>query len=302
MQLGWNEYEEARLDDALVCFQRAEEALRGLVHDPRNLGAIISIDESRRAIAWLLGRSRREEPRRRLLESHIRMLERLSDRAGGDPALGLLAALVRSDLAAVDSASAMLGAKMQLTPASKRPSERFEWRVAESIAHDVQPDLAGPNSTGEPKSRLDPNAHAHAVIQALESRCEALGVYPALLPSAARHVATIASIRAVEQRAGGRLDDARLTAACLSAFAKKLVHRDPAEAWFHVILSEACAQEAKNAWKVEDFPTIEAATRNALVAASTALHLDPRNEEARLKVSVLQDKLVGLASRQPPSQ
>ena len=81
-----------------------------------------------------------------------------------------------------------------------------------------------------------------------------------------------------------------------------LVRRDPNEAGFHVVLCEAFEQKAKNAWKVEDFPTIEAATRNALVAACTALDLDPRNEEARVKVAGLQDKLVGLASRRPPSQ
>ena len=81
-----------------------------------------------------------------------------------------------------------------------------------------------------------------------------------------------------------------------------LERRDPNEATFHVVLSEAFDQEAKNAWKVKDFPTIEAATRNALVEASTALHLDPRNTSARLKVAGLQDKMVGLASRRPPPQ
>ncbi len=66
--------------------------------------------------------------------------------------------------------------------------------------------------------------------------------------------------------------------------------------------AEAFDQEAKNAWKVEDFPTIEAATRNALVAACTALRLEPRNTAARMKVAGLQDKIVGLASRRPPPQ
>ena len=66
--------------------------------------------------------------------------------------------------------------------------QRLEERVADWIASDVQPYPSDPNSTGEPQGRLDPDAHAHAVIRALESRCEALGVYPALLPAAALQV------------------------------------------------------------------------------------------------------------------
>ena len=65
-----------------------------MARDPRNLEVIVSIDESRRAIASLFGRRGLDEPRRRLLESHIRMLERLSEHAGGDPAIGLLATLL----------------------------------------------------------------------------------------------------------------------------------------------------------------------------------------------------------------
>ena len=94
----------------------------------------------------------------------------------------------------------------------------------------------------------------------------------------------------------------RWTAASLSAFGKMLTRRDPNEAVFHLVLCEAFDQEAKNAWKVEDFPTIEAATRNALVAARTALRLDPRNPAAQMKVAGLQDKMIGLASRQPLPQ
>ena len=164
------------------------------------------------------------------------MLERLSERAGGDPAIGLLAALARVDLAPDDGASAKLRAAIQRFPANGRLPERFEERVADWIARDIQPYPSGPKSTGEPKGRLDPDAHAHAVIRALESRCEALGVDPALLPAAAIQVAGIAAGRAPEQRKAGRLDDARRTAACLSAFAKMLARRDPDEAAFHLVL------------------------------------------------------------------
>ena len=60
------------------------------------------------------------------------MLERLSERAGGDPAIGLLATLTRSDLAPDDSASAKLRAAIQRFPANRRLPELVrirEWRT-----------------------------------------------------------------------------------------------------------------------------------------------------------------------------
>ena len=259
--------------------------LEGLVHDPRHLEVIVSIDESRRAIAALLGRRGLEEPRRRLLESHIRMLERLSEHAGGDPAIGLLATLARLDLAPDDGAIAKLRAAIQRFPANGRLPQLLQARVADWIASDVNPYPSGPNSTGESKGRLDPDAHADAVIRAIESRCEALGVDPSLFPAAAFQVAGIAAGRGAEQRKAGRLDDARQTAACLSAFAKMLARRDPDEAAFHLLLCVAFEQESKNAWKVEDYAAIEDALRKALGEACTALRLDPRNAVARLRVA-----------------
>jgi hypothetical protein len=116
-----------------------------------------------------------------------------------------------------------------------------------------------------------------------------------LFPAAAFQVAGMAASRGAEQRKAGRLDEARRTAACLFAFAKRLARRDPDEAVFHLILSDAFAQESKNAWKVEDYTAIEEALQKALGAARTALRLDPRNLDARLTVASVQDKLVGLA-------
>ncbi len=63
-----------------------------------------------------------------------------------------------------------------------------------------------------------------------------------------------------------------------------------------MLLCKAFEQEAKNAWEVEDYATIEDALRRALGEASTALRLDPRNATARLRVAGLQEKLVALAS------
>jgi hypothetical protein len=302
MDLGGAARNQQRYDEALVWFQRAETVLEDLAHEPQNLQVILSIDDVRESIAWLFGLRGQDESRRRLLESHIRMLERSSARAGGDPAIVLLAALARVSLAPDKSASAKIRAAMERFPADRRLPERLADRLAVWIARDIEPYPSDAESTGKPQGRVDADVHARAVIQALDSRCESLGIHPALLPAAALQVCGIAVGRAYEQRTAGRLDDARWTVASLFAFGKVLARRDPNEAAFHVVLSEAFDQEAKIAWKVNDLAAIEAATRNALVEASTALHLDPGSTAARMKVSGLQDKLVGLAVRRPPPQ
>jgi hypothetical protein len=237
-----------------------------------------------------------------LLESHIGMLERSSERAGADPVIGLLAALTRLDLAPDQRESAKFRAVMERFPADRRLPELLADKLAAGIARDIQPYPSDWKSTGKPLGRPDPEVHARSVVRALDSRCEALGVYPALLPAAAQQVRGIAVCRAAEYRKAGRLDDARWTAASLFAFAKVLVRRDPNEAYFHLVLCEAYEQQAKNAWKVNDFPTIEAATRNALVAGCIAMRLDPRKTVARMKVATLQDKIVGLNAERPPPQ
>ncbi len=302
LELGWGDLEQGHLDAALVWFELAEEALKNLVQDPRRLEAIVLIDRARRSIAELLGRRGLEEQRRKLLETHIRMLEHLSDSGGGDPTIGLLAALTRAELAADESAIATLRAAIQRFPANRRLPKLFEAMVGDWIASDVNPYPSGPNPTGEPMGRLDPDAHADLVIRALEARCEALGVDHSLLPAVALRVGIIAARRGMEQRKAGLLDDARRTAACLSAFAKRLARRDPDEAAFHLLLSDAFVQESKNAWEIKDYTAIKEALRKALGEARTALSLDPRNIETRLRVANLQDKLVGLPSEPPSSR
>jgi serine/threonine protein kinase len=298
-ELGVRARDEQRDDDMLFWLERARPVLASLAERSENLEVIVSIDESQRAIASLFARRGLEEPRRTVLESHIRMLERWGERAGSDPAIGLLAAIARADLAADNRLGTAIRATMERLPTNGRLPQRLQWRVANWIARDLQPYSLDPDSTGKPRGRLDPDDHGRAVVQALDSKCEDLAVYPALRPATAAAVCVLAVGRAAEQRNAGRLDDARWTTASLCAFGKILALRDPNEAQFHVVLSEAFEQEAKIAWQVEDFPTIEAATRNALVAARTAFHLDPRNGAARMKVAGLQDKIVGLTLRQP---
>ena len=185
MELGWTARDEGRSDEMLVWLERADPVLEGLVERPQNLEVIVSIDQSRRAIAGLFARRGLEEPRRTVLESHIRMLERLSERAGSDPAIGLLAAMARADLASDDSVGAAIRAAMARLPANGRFPKRLETRLATWIARDLQPYPSDSKPTGKLQGRLDPDLHGRAVIRALESSCADLAVYPALLPAAA---------------------------------------------------------------------------------------------------------------------
>ena len=300
VDLGVAAHNEQRYDETLDWHRRAELALVNLAREPRNLRVILSIDDTRTRIADLHGLLGQEESRRGLLESHIRMLERLSERPEAEPAIGLMIALARVGAAPDQNAIAKIRAAMERFPADRRLPEPLSDRMAVWITRDLQAYPPEPMSTGKPPRRLDPEVHARSVLLTLDSRCEALGVSSDLLPAAALQLAEMAFGRATEQRKAGRLDDARWTAASLLTFGKLLARRNPDEAAFHVVLCEAFNQEAKNAWRVDDYATVESATRNELVAALTAIRLDPRNVMARIKVAGLQDKMDGLISQRPP--
>ena len=145
-------------------------------------------------------------------------------------------ALVRLDLAPDEGARAKLRAAIQRFPGNGRIPQRFQEKVANWIAYDVRPYPSGSTCTGDSNDRLDSDAHAQAVIRCVESRCEVIGVGPCLFPAAALQMAGIAADWGAVQRKADRLDDARRTAAWLSAFARTLARRDPNEAAFHLIL------------------------------------------------------------------
>jgi serine/threonine protein kinase len=314
MELGKSTHSQGRYDESLVWFQRAQRVLESLVRDPRRLEAVVLLDQTRRTMASLLRRSGLEEPRRRLLESHRQMLEGLSEQSSVDPTFGLLAALVQSDLSPRDRSSENLRAAIGRFPPNVRFREWLQWRIANWIADQTNLNPSVADSDLDPNGRLDPAAHADAVIGAIESRCEALGVAPDLFRDAAVRVAENAIEKGWVQRHAGRLSDARRTAACLSTFANKLTRRAPGVARFHLLLCEAFEQESKIAWetykqeskkaskRVGDFPAIEETTRKALAAARAALRLEPGSTWARIKLAGLQDKLAGLASERPSSQ
>ena len=101
-----------------------------------------------------------------------------------------------------------------------------------------------------------------------------------------------AAVRSAELRRAGRLQDARRSAADVSALATALARRDPAELRFHLIGGEAFLQESKIALAENDRAASEAALRQALAEARIAVRLDPGSTEARVTLNGLLDKLI----------
>jgi hypothetical protein len=301
LELAWGDLVQGHLDAAVGWVERAGEGMESWAQDPRCLKTVVLLHSARQSIAAQLRRGGLEEQRRKLLEAHIRMLEHASDSNGGAPAIRLLAALTRANLAADGSAIATLRAALRSFPANQRLPQPLETAVGSWIASDVNPYPSGRNNSGQPMDRLDPEAHANFAIRAIESRCDALGVDRSSLPAVAYAVAVVAAERGSEQRQAGLLDDARRTAARFSAFANRLLKRDPDDAVFHLLLAMSFAQESKNAWQLEDHAAIKRALQKALGEARTALRLDPRNRSARSTLAGLQEKLVGLPSEPPSS-
>jgi eukaryotic-like serine/threonine-protein kinase len=288
---------QERFGESLAFLKQAEDALQNVAHDPRCVDVIVSLGSIRKSIAELFSQRGQPEAGRQVLATNVGMLDRLSENARASPAIALLRALDRAEQAPDHSTFATVRAAIQRLPRTEPIPELLAQSVADWIANELNPYPSENASSGESMSRLGPEAHAQAVVRALESKCESLGADRAIFSAAAVQVACIAASRGMEQRRAGRLDDARRTAACLSAFAKALVRRDSDEAFNHVILAMAFTQESKNVWR-NDFRAIEEALRNALREACTALRLDPRNATARIEVSTLRDKLFGLMSQQ----
>ncbi len=112
-----------------------------------------------------------------------------------------------------------------------------------------------------------------------------------LAPKVALKLTDLVKYRAAAQRRIGRLGDADGTVGWLMAFARRLVRDWPDQSESHMVLSEAHLQVSKNAWKREDYPTIERALRQALESARHAVSLDPRHEGARRLVDSLLPRL-----------
>ncbi len=285
-------------DVTLAWYQRAEEVLIGEVRDAQCLPAIFLIDGARRSIASLLGIKGQKESGRVLMDSHIAMLDRLNNDGKDHPEIGLFAALIGVERASDDAAYEALRIAIQRFSADKPLPEMFVVKVAHWIADSVQAFPADSGLKSDPETRPDPDIRAKEIIEVIESRCKALGVYPYLFPHTVQRIGVLAVSIASEQRKAFRLDEARQTSACLSALAKRLILRDPNEAVFHLTLCDAFEQQSKSAWEAEviDYAAIEEAWMKALDAARCALRLNPTSTSAGMKVASIQDKLAALTN------
>lgn len=301
-ELGTLATAEGRPDEALGSFRSAEAVLEHLVRGPRHSEAAFWLDASRRAIADLLGPGGPDGPGRALLESHGRMLEQLSKQSGSDPGFGFLAADLRADLVADADAASLIRAAIERFPVGQPLPARFQRRAAQWIAANVERSICHPQHRAGRAASFDADAHAAAVIRALDAGNESLGLGREGFAAAALAFSHLAAYSGARDRKADHLDEARRTAACLSAVGRALVARDPAEAAFHTVMSSGYQQEAKNAWQIPDHALIEDRLRKALRSAYTALRLQPGDPMARLNVATLQDKLAELAANPPRSR
>ena len=100
---------------------------------------------------------------------------------------------------------------------------------------------------------------------------------------------------AASLRQAGRLDDADRKVAFLMALAQRLVRRFPGHQSSYVALSEAFAEQAKNAWKREDMETIQRALALSIESLQrTASHLDPGDHEIHRKLEDHKKRLEAL--------
>ncbi len=283
LNLGQCDLVQGRFDAALARTECAGEVLASLVQDPRRLETILLLGSLRRSIATRLGARGLEDQRRKLLETNIRMLESPGKDGACAPLIGLIAAVARLDLAADERSFAMIRAAIRRFPADEDVPAPASEHLGCWIAELVYPSAISMEAAGRENGSAAPGARADAVIRALESNCESLGLNHSVVPIAGYKLACMMASRAAAQRREKRLDNARHTAAWLSAFARTLARRDANEPWFHLILCTALEQEAKNGWQVLDYPVIERTLRGALAEATTALRLSPRNQLARLR-------------------
>jgi hypothetical protein len=285
-------------DETLARYQRAEQIAAGMAHDPPLPSVILTLYRARRQIAAYWYRRGRTADAQRLLETNARALDRMSARARGASWVRLVAALARLELGADDAAVAALAAALRTFPVGQRLPTPLEERLSEWICGDIAASFCVPGA-GDPSDLRDPESRAAATIAALDARCDHLGVPRGVFAVTARRLGMITACHVMDLRKAGRLNDARRTLAYLSALARRLERRDPAELEFHLILQEAFVQESKIAKIDQDVPRAEAALHKALAEACTAVRLDPGNMDARQMVTGALDKLIALAREQP---
>ena len=304
IELGYVARSEANFDEALSFFCGAEKVLSGLVHDPRDLDVITLIDSLRRTIARSLDRGGQVEARRRFLESHIQMLERLNHDPDSNPVIGLLADLSRLSLASDVAACVKLRANLRRFPTGARLPQEIHDRLVDWILLDVDPYPSGTDAVGNPLGRLEPEAHADAVILAIESRCEAIGVDAGVFPAVAYEVAKAASYL------GAGATKGRSTGRCPQNLGLSLRIREEAgtaESW----RGDVSSREERG---------FRARSENCLAGGSQGLRrdrsgvaaglgrsrdriaLDPKNFETRSRIASLQEKLIKLTAGRQSSR
>ena len=89
---------------------------------------------------------------------------------------------------------------------------------------------------------------------------------------------------ASRQRRAAKLEEARLTAERIHAFANRLLERFPEQSFAHLALCVSFCQFKKHAWETHDRDGIAKYLKLAADSAAKSLELDPTNTRARVDV------------------
>ncbi len=142
---------------------------------------------------------------------------------------------------------------------------------------------------------LSDGAWLDRVISSINTDAAAFHLDHTRIPAIAWQLWCLAANESTWRRSVDRIGDARRLADRLVALAERLTESFPDRAASYMLLSEACVQEAKNAYRT---PGVRAHVweRRAFEAATHASMLEPDNEEARSLIKDRQARLKRHAS------
>jgi serine/threonine protein kinase/tetratricopeptide (TPR) repeat protein len=295
--LGWLLGTLGRVDDALAHYDRAVAASRAAGDFQTLLLVCTDAYGARHHIADSAVERGNRDVRRRVLASNLAMAEGVDADFHHAPLSRLLLAVTRSDFEGNRKPRDELKhAFLAIDPEDKR-QKPYRYIVKDWMSLDVLHDLR----IGKSVDGTTPDERASRVLAAIQLRRDLYAIPRDLMPQIALRLTNQLERISTENRHAGRPEDAERAALCLEAIGRKLCLADASQADYHLIISRAYAQHAKNAWRHPDLALVMASLRRAIAEAERALELRPDDEAIRGAISGLRNKLMDLVLGLPAS-
>ena len=231
---------------------------------------------------------------RRVRDENARLCRSLARSRPDDPTFGLLAALAERERSPGRSVLAIAAEALDRFP----EGAPLSLPLASLLGSEIGLELCEAHLTG-PALEADPEAIAAAILGELDDRLAGRRIDPAFDHCIVRQLAERPTSMATAARHAGRSDEARRIVDAMFALAGALERRRPGAAANLWMLSKAHEQESKFGWATDDREAIERSLRAALVLATRALSLEPRDELLRRHVAGTREKYVRLVADEP---